>query len=314
MVRSSHSSTAMSLFRGIIPPLVTPLSGPNQLDEVGFCRLIDHVIEGGVHGIFVLGTTGEGPSLSHELQRKTVSVATRHAANRVPVLVGVTHPSYFESMSLADHAAACNASAVVLAAPYYFPAGQDELLDYLSHIIPELPLPVMLYNMPSMTKLVFEPETVRASLAWKNCVGLKDSSGDIEYFRQVVAVAKARADFTVLVGPEHLLLDAMAIGGHGGVHGGANIDPRLLVSLYSAALQGQSTQALQDQLLRLGRMYSIGSNPASSVVKAIKCALSIKGICEDHMAMPFKAFTAYEREQVQRILAGVQDQPAAIIQ
>jgi dihydrodipicolinate synthase/N-acetylneuraminate lyase len=295
----------MKSFRGIIPPLVTPLSGPNELDEAGFCRLVDHVIAGGVHGIFVLGTTGEGPSLSVELQRKTITVATRHAAGRVPVLVGVTHPSYFESMTLAYHAKECGATAVVLAAPYYFPAGQDELLDYLSHIVPEMPLPVMLYNMPSMTKLVFEPETVRAALDWPNCVGLKDSSGDIDYFRRIIATVKHRPDFSVLVGPENLLLEAIAIGGDGGVHGGANVCPKLLVALYEAATSGQPTSELQERLLKLGRMYSIGSNPASSVVKAIKCALSIMGICNDRMAQPFKAFTLHERAQVERILSGI---------
>jgi 2-dehydro-3-deoxy-D-pentonate aldolase len=295
----------MSLFRGIIPPLVTPLLGPNKLDETGMRRLIDHVILGGVHGIFVLGTTGEGPSLSLELQQRTISVATQQAAGRVPVMVGVTHPSYFETMSLASHAKECGASAVVLAAPYYFPAGQDELLDYLQNIVPELPLPVMLYNMPAMTKLVYEPEIVREMLHEPNCVGLKDSSGDIQYFRNVLAIAKQRPDFTVLIGPEHLLVDAIALGGHGGVNGGANICPELFVALYEAACNRQPTDALQEKLMRLGRIYSIGSNPASSVVKAIKCAVSICGICEDRMAQPFKAFTSNERAQVERIISGM---------
>jgi 2-dehydro-3-deoxy-D-pentonate aldolase len=295
----------MSMFRGIIPPLVTPLRGPNDLDEDAFCRLIDHVIAGGVHGIFILGTTGEGPSLSHPLQHHTISVATRHAGGRVPVLVGITHPSYFESTSLAYHAANCGASGVVLSAPYYFPAGQDELLDYLSHIVPDLPLPVMLYNMPSMTKLVFEPETIQEALSWPNCVGLKDSSGDINYFRKVAQVVRQRDDFSLLIGPEHLLLESIAMGGHGGVHGGANVCPRLFVSLYEAALAGDATQSLQEQVLKLGRMYAIGSNPASSVVKAIKCALMILGICDDQMAQPFKAFTANERAQVERIIGAI---------
>ena len=296
----------MSLFRGIIPPLVTPLLGPNELDDQGFRRLIDHVIRGGVHGIFVLGTTGEGPSLSLELQQRTISVATQHAAGRVPVLVGVTHPSYFETMSLASHAKECGASAVVLAAPYCFPADQDELLDYLQTIVPELPLPVMLYNMPAMTKLVYEPRIVREMLAEPNCVGLKDSSGDIQYFRRVIEIAKDRPDFTVLIGPEHLLVEAISMGGHGGVNGGANIFPELFVSLYEAARQGTSTELLEERLTRLGRIYTIGSNPASSVVKAIKCAVSICGICNDRMAQPFKAFTAPERAQVERILARMQ--------
>jgi 2-dehydro-3-deoxy-D-pentonate aldolase len=300
----------MSIFRGIIPPLITPLLGPNELDERGLCRLIDHVAGGGVHGIFILGTTGEGPSLSLELQQRTISVATEHSAGRLPVLVGVTHPSYFETMSLASHAQDCGACAVVLAAPYYFPAGQDELLDYLQNIVPELPLPVMLYNMPAMTKLVYEPDIVREMLHEPNCVGLKDSSGDIQYFRRVLDIAKQRPDFSVLMGPEHLLVEAIALGGHGGVNGGANICPELLVSIYEAAFNGQSTDALQEKLMRLGRIYSIGSDPASSVVKAIKCAVSLRGICDDRMAQPFKSFTANERAQVERIISGMSPQRA----
>ncbi len=293
------------MFRGIIPPLVTPLCGPNQLDEEAMCRLIDHVIAGGVHGISILGTTGEGPSLSLDMQQLSIAVAGRHVAGRVPLLVGITHPSYFESMDLASHAAEAGAAAVVLAAPYYFPADQDELLDYLSNIVPELPLPVMLYNMPSMTKLVFEPETIRVALDWPNCVGLEDSSGDLNYFRRAVEVARVRQDFSVLIGPESLLLESLALGGHGGVHGGANVCPRLFVDLFEAGSRGETTETLQAQLLRMGRMYSIGSNPASSVVKAIKCALSILGICDDRMAQPFQAFTASERAQVERIIASV---------
>ena len=96
----------------------------------------------------------------------------------------------------------------------------------------------MLYNMASMTKLVFEPETVRTALSWPNCVGVKDSSGDIEYFRKIVAIAQTRQDFSVLIGPEHLLVQSLQLGGHGGVHGGANDLPQLIVSLYNDVLSG----------------------------------------------------------------------------
>ncbi len=147
-------------YHGIIPPLVTPLEDRDKLDVAGFERLIHHVLAGGVHGIFVLGTTGEGPSLSHHLQREVVSKACQFVGGRVPLLVGITDPSFFESISLATHAAEEGATAVVLAPPYYFPAGQEELLEYLEELIPALPLPVMLYNMPAMTKLSYSPEVV----------------------------------------------------------------------------------------------------------------------------------------------------------
>src|SRR6185436_8956055 len=157
---------------------------------------------------------------------------------RVPVLVGITDTSMVESVNLARHAAAAGAQALVTAAPYYFPEGQPELIDFVQDLVPQLPLPLYLYNMPQMTKVTFEPETIRQLTQIEGLVGLKDSSGDVNYYRQLVEVAKARPDWRVFVGPEHLLVETLRLGGHGGVNGGAQIDPHLLVGLYNATVQG----------------------------------------------------------------------------
>src|SRR5687767_8523899 len=111
-------------FRGIITPIVTPLSGPDQLDTRGFDRLIEHVIAGGVRGIFALGTTGEAPSLSYRLKREVVARVCRTAAGRVPVLAGISDTSFADSIDLAEHAAREGAAGLVLAPPYYFTTGQ----------------------------------------------------------------------------------------------------------------------------------------------------------------------------------------------
>ena len=155
----------------------------------------------------------------------------------MPVLVGVTDTSFVETVNLAAHAADAGAQAVVLAAPYYFPAGQPELLEYLEDIAGELPLPVFLYNMPSHTKLIFEPETVRRALDMPNIVGMKDSSAQMIYFHKLArSLAAERPDLSLLVGPEELLGEAVLLGRHGGVCGGANLFPRLYVELYEAAV------------------------------------------------------------------------------
>ena len=289
-------------FRGIIPPVVTPLADRDTLDVSGFGRLIEHVLDGGVHGVFVLGTTGEGPSLSHHLQREVVSQACQLVDQRVPVLVGITDPSFFESISLATHAAEVGATAVVLAPPYYFPAGQEELLEYLEELIPALPLPVMLYNMPAMTKLSYAPETVSELARWPQVVGLKDSSGDIEYFEEVRQHTLEVEEFAMLVGPEHLLTEAIKLGGDGGVPGGANVRPELYVQLYEAAASGGHTGTLTEQVKSLGRLYTVGNNPASAIVKGIKCALSLMGICSPRMAEPFREFGEADVARIQSLL------------
>lgn len=303
--------------RGIIPPMATPLLDRDRLDLAGLDRLIEHILGGGVHGLFILGTTGEAPSLSHRLRCELIERSCARVAGRVPVLVGVTDTSFVESVELAEHAADAGAQAVVLAAPYYFPAGQPELAEYVEHIAAALPLPVFLYNMPSHTKLTFELDTVARALQVPNVVGLKDSGGQMLYFHKVRQLAAARPDFSLLIGPEELLAEAVLMGGHGGICGGANLAPRLYVDLYEAASRGDLARAreLAARVLRLSTtVYSVGPY-SSAYLKGLKCALACLGICEDFLAEPFQRFGPAERERVARhlgelgMLEGVEPTP-----
>jgi 4-hydroxy-tetrahydrodipicolinate synthase len=296
--------TLPGTLRGIVPPMVTPLSDRDTLDLTGLERLVEHILAGGVHGLFILGTTGEGPSLSYRLRCELIERVCDQVAGRVPVLVGVSDTAFVESLNLAGIAADEGAAAVVLSSPYYFPAGQAELSEYVEHIAEEMPLPMFLYNMPSHTKTVFELDTLRRLLELRGVVGLKDSSGDLKYFRQAAAVINRFPDATLLMGPEHLLVDAISAGGHGGVHGGANLQPRLFVDLYDAAVAGDQRRIveLQDRVLRQAAcLYSIGKH-SSSFIKGVKCALSCLGICDDGMAEPFQRFQHNERRRVQQAL------------
>jgi len=285
---------------GIVTPMVTPLLDRDTLDTDGLERLIEHILGGGVHGLLILGTTGEAPSLSYRLRRELIERTCAQVAGRVPVLVAVTDTAFVETVNLAGKAADSGASAVVLAPPYYFPAGQPELLEYLHHLVPELPLPVFLYNMPSHTKLFFEPETVRQAAEIPDVAGLKDSSANMVYFHQLQYLFRDRPDFALLVGPEELLGEALLLGGHGGVSGGANFKPRLYVDLYDAAqardLEGVAR--LHESIIQISTtIYSVGRY-GSSVIKGIKCALSCMGICSDFMAEPFHRFREGERAQI----------------
>lgn len=213
--------------RGVIPAMITPLERQDRLEVAGLERLIEHILSGGVHGLFILGTTGEAPALSYRLRKELIKRTCRQVAGRVPVLVGITDTSFTESVSLADLAAQSGANAVVVSAPYYFPAAQSELLDYLEDLCRELPLPVFLYNAPTNTHHIFEPATVCPAAETPNIVGLKDSSANMIYFHSVQELLKDRPDFTRLVGPEELMAEAVMLGGHGSMCGGANFFPQL---------------------------------------------------------------------------------------
>jgi 4-hydroxy-tetrahydrodipicolinate synthase len=294
--------------------MVTPLADRDTLDHAGLERLVERILAGGVHGLFILGTTGEGPSLSYRLRCELIERVCELVAGRVPVLVGVTDTSFVESVNLAGIAADEGAAAVVLSAPYYFPAGQPELLEYVEHIAAEMPLPMFLYNMPSHTKVKFELETLRRALELPNVAGMKDSSGDLSYFRQAAALVQQTAGASLLIGPEHLLAEAIAVGGHGGVCGGANLMPRLFVDLYEAATQSDAERVaqLQMRVQQLGAsLYAIGKH-SSAVIKGLKCALSCLGICDDAMAEPFQRFRRAERELVQKCLRQLEIERALV--
>lgn len=289
--------------RGIVPPLVTPLLDRDTIDVQGTQRLIEHVIAGGVSGIFILGTTGEAPSLSYRLRREFIQLACELVDQRVPVLAGVTDTSFVETVDLAEFAKHAGIQTVVLSTPYYFPAGQTELARYVGQLIPELSLPLMLYNMPSLTKVWFEIDTLKDLAQHPQIVGVKDSSGDIKYFQQLLTLKKIRPDWSMLIGPEHLTAQAVKMGGDGGVNGGANIYPELFVEIFKAADNGDEAQVavLQQRIDKLQQIYDVGKY-ASRHIKATKCALSLLGICSDHMAEPFNHFLPPERAQVKSII------------
>ncbi len=296
----------MSLqLRGIIPPIVTPLHARDELDVAGLEKLIEHILAGGVHGLFVLGTTGEAPSLSYRLRREMIERTCRQVAGRVPVLVGITDTAIVEAVHLAQFAAEAGAQALVLAPPYYFPNSQPELLEYVQHLAPELPLPLFLYNMPTHTKTIFEVETVRRALQIANIAGIKDSSANMIYFHQLIGLLRERPEWSLLIGPEELLAESVLLGGHGGVSGGANLCPRLYVEIYEAAKARDFDRAaaLHSQVMRISStLYRVGRY-GSAFIKGVKCALHELGICDDFMAEPFHRFREEERTRVRACLA-----------
>jgi 4-hydroxy-tetrahydrodipicolinate synthase len=158
--------------------------------------------------------------------------------------------------------------------------------------------------MPANTKVAFEPETVRRAMDIPNIIGLKDSSANMIYFHHLIGLLPQRPDWTLLVGPEELLAEAVLAGGHGGICGGANICPKLYVDLYHAAMAGKLDRVAQlhRRVMRLAKsIYQVGRHN-SAVIKGIKCSLACLGICDDFMAEPFHRFRPEERAQIQKHL------------
>lgn len=289
---------------GIIPPLVTPLLDDDVLDVEGLNRLIEHLIAVGVHALFVLGTTGEAQSLSYKLRVEMIKNTCRITKGRLPVLVCISDTSIVESVNLARIAADNGADAVVSAPPYYFAAGQPELIEFYENLTPQLPLPLFLYNMPTHTKVNFAPATIQRIAEDPRVIGFKDSSANAVYFQSVMYALKERQDFSMLVGPEEIMAESVLLGAHGGVNGGANMFPELYVELYNAAKNTnlEELKRLQEKVMQISAtIYTVGQH-GSSYLKGLKCALNLLGICSDYVAAPFHKFEQREREKIWKAL------------
>jgi dihydrodipicolinate synthase/N-acetylneuraminate lyase len=290
--------------RGIIPPMVTPLAGPDELDVGGLERVIERILRGGVHGLFILGTTGEGPALSYKLRRELIRRTCAQVAGRVPVLVGVTDSAWPEMLQMTACAAESGANAIVVAPPYYFMLGQPDLLRLIESAAARSALPMYLYNQPELTKISFSAETVESALSIPNVAGIKDSSGDIGYLKEILERVRRHPAFSVLVGPEHLLWEALRSGAHGGVPGGANLYPELPVRLYQESMRGNDGAAgeLQERIITLGSPIWNTGEPVSGSIRRLKTALNLLGLCSAKPAWPYIESSAVERRQIEEHL------------
>lgn len=299
------TQTNKPAFSGIIPPMVTPLLSDNlSLDLDGVKHLVEHLVSGGVHGIFILGTTGESTSLSYKTREQLIIESCKAVNGRVPVFVGITDTSIEESVHLALIAQKAGAAAVVAAPPYYYGLGQEELYKYYWSLADQVSLPLFLYNMPSHTKINIDTKTVVRLAEHQNIVGLKDSSANAVYFQSLCYLLKT--NFSLLVGPEEITAETVLMGGNGGVNGGANLFPKLYVALYNAALAKDFAriEELQDLVMEIStRIYTVGSY-GSSYLKGLKGALSALGIVNGNIAPPF---TTFDEKEMTKVIANIKD-------
>ena len=292
--------------KGVVPPIVTPLLGIDEIDIEGTRRLLEHILRAKVAGIFVLGTTGEFSSLSLSLRCDFIRLCCNIVKERVPVLVGISDSVWANTIALARVSKESGATAVVLTTPYYFPMEQPEVLRYVEQVLNEVELPVMLYNMPGLTKVWLEVETLGKLATNSKIVGIKDSIGDLDYFAKICQLKQVRSDWSIFMGPEHLVAKAVSLGADGGVNGGANVLPDLFVAACDAALNGneEECQTKMSQVNAFQAIYKVGS-PGFRFVTATKSALEHLGICSDFVAPPLLPNTDEEKKEIGRILSEI---------
>lgn len=288
--------------QGIIPAVITPLTLEGKFNESAMRKLINYLIDGGVHGLFVVGTTGEFYGLTPEEKRDIFQVTMDETKGRVPVYVGTNGITTRESVMLTQLAEDCGVDAVSVLTPMFITPNQNQLFDHFKTIAANTSLPVVLYNNPPKTGVNLAASTVAKLAEIPNIVSIKDSSGDLTLTAEYIRLTQGRDDFNVLVGRDTLIYGALCYGAAGSIASCANVAPRLCADIYDKFMAGDLKGSLEAQfkLAPLRIAFTIGTFPA-----VIKESLTMLGIEAGPCMDPVGPMTSEERDSLRKVLVGM---------
>ena len=298
----------MARFHGVVPPVVTPLTRDFRVDYPSFTRVIEHLLEGGVDGLFVLGSTSEVVFHGDDERRRIIEHAVKINNGRVPIFAGVIDPTTDRVIQHARAAQSAGADALVVTAPFYTRTNQAETIDHFRYVREAVDCPVIAYDIPVCVHIKLERATTVTLAREGTVAGLKDSSGDDGNFRFVRQDLADMPDFFAMTGSEIVVDNAALMGAQGVVPGLANVDPKGYVKLWRLTQAGQWDEARKEQE-RLCRLFeivwiSLGRTSAGSAgVGAFKTAMQILGIIDTNtMARPQRSLTTEEAAAIKAIL------------
>ena len=285
--------------QGIIPPVATPMLANEDLDIPRLKWFLDHQINCGVHGIFVLGTNSEFYALDDNEKQQVIATAVDHVRGRVPVYAGTGAETTREAVRLTKMAEKEGVDGVSVITPYFVIPNQQEIYDHYRRIAEVTKLPVVLYNNPATCGGVkIDVETVARLAEIPNILGVKDSSGDLTNTIEYMRVVPER--FSVLMGRDTLIYSAMVLGAKGAVPATGNIAPKLTVDIYEAFMRGDlaASLATQRKLHHVRMALTLGTAPGG-----VKAALQVLGMSIGPSRAPVAALPP---DKMQKMKAALQ--------
>ncbi len=268
--------------RGIVSVLPTPLNDDETLDALALRRMIDYVVEAGVHGVWVLGSGGELPNLDDAERPKTIETAVEAVNGRVPVIVGVGRPGTRLTIEAAQEAKRIGADMVNVVPPYYYAYSEQQVLRHYQLILDSIDLPLVIYRRGSPP---IGLQTVQKICEHPGVAAIKDVPTEFRVFQKMVALLGPMG-VGVMTAAGRLIHPAVAVGGHGAVTVEAAIAPKLCLAIYNAALESRNEEAaaLQQKLYHLSNVLQV---PPDHVSGRPKAALSLLGLCKPNVTAPF---------------------------
>lgn len=285
---------------GIIPALVTPLDEQGNLMENSLKKIINYTLEAGVHGVFILGSTGEIYGLTDKQKQRVMEVTVEHVNGRVPVYAGageITTNNSIKTAQIAEKVGGISALSVIT--PYFISPTQDELIEHYTAIANSVKTPIILYGCDGRAHNSIMPETALKLSEVENIIGIKDSSGSSERMDKYLELTKGKEDFSVLCGIDTLIYHGLVNGTKGAIASSANIAPKISVGIYNAFMNGDLKKAeeLQNKLVPLRNAYALATFPG-----LIKEAVQLVGIDVGVALKPVGAISNENREKLTQVL------------
>jgi 4-hydroxy-tetrahydrodipicolinate synthase len=288
-------------FKGIIPPLITPVDETENVDEQALRALIEYVLAGGVHGVFVLGSTGEFYALDYDQKKRAIEITVDQVKGRVPVYVGASAITTKECINLTRTAKDLGADAVSVLTPMFISPNDEELFTHFKTIAESTDLPILLYNNPDRTGVNISAGLMERLAELPNMVGAKDSSGDMTLTSEYIRRTRDKG-FRIFSGKDTLILSILVYGGFGAVAATSNIVPALVVDIYNKFMAGDLIGALEAQYklapLRVG--FGLGSFPVVT-----KDALNLIGVTVGDPIRPIKHCSEENMARLKKILINI---------
>ena len=287
--------------KGIIPAMVTPFTESKGINESSLRKLLDLLIDGGVHGVFIISSTGESYAMSTKDKRKAIEITVDHIAGRVAVYAGTGCITTDETIELTHIAQECGVDAVSVITPYFISPNQAELIRHYHMVAESTTLPILLYNNVGRTNVNLDAKTVAELAKVPNIVGIKDSSGDMTLASEYVRMTRGM-DFSTLMGRDTLIYGGLCYGATGAIAACANVAPRLCVDIYDKFNAGDIAGSLESQyaLAPLRLAFNLGSFPV-----VIKEALTLLGIDMGTCVSPITPLDTQKRKQLREILTAM---------
>jgi 4-hydroxy-tetrahydrodipicolinate synthase len=250
--------------QGAYAALITPLTESGELNLEALGQLLDHVIAGGVAGVSTLGSTGECATLSPQMRLEVVKETARLCAGRVMVAAGIADSSPEATIEQINSCDELGVDAVLVTPPFYYICNQDEVRRFYEGVARRTELPFVLYNIPHLSKVWVEPDTVAHLVKDPQVIGVKDSSRSFDYTQGLVQLRDSGPDFSIVTGSDTQLVAALTVGADGAWAASLNVAPGLSVGIIEAHRQGDTERArsLQAQLLQLVSLGRWGTFPA----------------------------------------------------